>query len=262
MGAVLASEAAASTSFPLLAVLILLPFAGAALIGLVPRSRSEFFRPIAILTSVATGALSVYLLTQFDRDSAAYQFTIDHAWISDLGVRLHFGVDGISLFLLVLSGIMFPIAILAVKPHGDQKAYYAWMLVLMAGSMGVFTALDMLVFFVFFEIVLVPMYFLIGIWGYGERVYAATKFFLFTMFGSAFMLVGMIALAVLHQRETGSPLTFDIVTLATDQAVSTTAARWIFVAFAIAFAVKVPVFPLHTWLPDAHTQAPTAGSVI
>ncbi len=262
MGALLASEAASSTSFPLLAVLILLPFAGAALIGVVPRSRGEFFRPIAILTSVATGALSVFLLTQFDRDSAAFQFTIDHAWISDLGVRLHFGVDGISLFLLVLSGIMFPIAILAVKPHGDQKAYYAWMLVLMAGSMGVFTALDMLVFFVFFEIVLVPMYFLIGIWGYSERIYAATKFFLYTMFGSAFMLVGMIALAVLHQRETGSPLTFDIVTLATDQAVSTTAARWIFVAFAIAFAVKVPVFPLHTWLPDAHTQAPTAGSVI
>ena len=262
MGALLASEAASSTSFPLLAVLILLPFAGAALIGVVPRSRGEFFRPIAILTSVATGALSVFLLTQFDRDSAAFQFTIDHAWISDLGVRLHFGVDGISLFLLVLSGIMFPIAILAVKPHGDQKAYYAWMLVLMAGSMGVFTALDMLVFFVFFEIVLVPMYFLIGIWGYSERIYAATKFFLFTMFGSAFMLVGMIALAVLHQRETGTRLTFDLVTLATDQAVSTSAARWIFVAFAIAFAVKVPLVPLHTWLPDAHTQAPTAGSVI
>ncbi len=262
MGALLANEAASSSSFPLLAVMILLPFAGAALIGIIPRNRQEFFRPVALLTSVATGALSIYMLTQFDRDSAAFQFTIDHAWISDLGVRLHFGVDGISLFLLVLTGVIFPIAILGVKPHGDEKPYYAWMLVLMAGSMGVFSALDLLVFFVFFEIVLVPMYFLIGLWGYGERVYAATKFFLYTMLGSAFMLVGMITLAVLHQRETGDPLTFDLVTLATDQAVSTSAARWIFVAFAIAFAVKVPLVPLHTWLPDAHTQAPTAGSVI
>ena len=262
MGALLASEAASSTSFPLLAVMILLPFAGAALIGIIPRRRAEFFRPVALLTSVATGAMSIYLLTQFDRDSAKFQFTIDHSWIADLGVRLHFGVDGISLFLIVLTGVIFPIAILGVKPHGDEKPYYAWMLVLMAGSMGVFSALDLLVFFVFFEVVLVPMYFLIGLWGYGERVYAATKFFLYTMFGSAFLLVGMIALAVLHQRETGGDLTFDLVTLATDQAVSTTAARWIFVAFAIAFAVKVPLVPLHTWLPDAHTQAPTAGSVI
>ena len=262
MGALLASEAASSTSFPLLAVMILLPFAGAALIGIIPRRRAEFFRPVALLTSVATGAMSIYLLTQFDRDSAKFQFTIDHSWISDLGVRLHFGVDGISLFLIVLTGVIFPIAILGVKPHGDEKPYYAWMLVLMAGSMGVFSALDLLVFFVFFEVVLVPMYFLIGLWGYGERLYAATKFFLYTMFGSAFLLVGMIALAVLHQRETGGDLTFDLVTLATDQAVSTTAARWIFVAFAIAFAVKVPLVPLHTWLPDAHTQAPTAGSVI
>ncbi len=262
MGALLASEAASSTSFPLLAVMILLPFAGAALIGIIPRRRAEFFRPVALLTSVATGAMSIYLLTQFDRDSAKFQFTIDHSWIADLGVRLHFGVDGISLFLIVLTGVIFPIAILGVKPHGDEKPYYAWMLVLMAGSMGVFSALDLLVFFVFFEVVLVPMYFLIGLWGYGERLYAATKFFLYTMFGSAFLLVGMIALAVLHQRETGGDLTFDLVTLATDQAVSTTAARWIFVAFAIAFAVKVPLVPLHTWLPDAHTQAPTAGSVI
>ncbi|UDY33970.1 complex I subunit 4 family protein [Dermatobacter hominis] len=262
MGALLASEAAASSSFPLLAVMIILPFAGAALIGLVPRNREEFFRPIALLTSAATGALAIYLLTQFDRDDAGFQFTIDHSWITDLGVRLHFGVDGISLFLIVLTGVIFPIAILGAKPHGDEKAYYAWMLILMAGSMGVFSALDLLVFFIFFEVVLVPMYFLIGLWGYGERVYAATKFFLYTMFGSAFMLVGMIALAVLHQRETGGPITFDLVTLATDQAVSTTAARWIFVAFAIAFAVKVPLVPLHTWLPDAHTQAPTAGSVI
>ncbi len=147
-------------------------------------------------------------------------------------------------------------------PHHDVKAYYAWLLVLEAGCMGVFLALDLFLFFVMFEIVLVPMYFLIGGWGYGERVYAATKFFLFTMFGSAFMLVGIVATAWLHQRASGGPITFDLVTIAQSQSIASTSARWLFVSFAIAFAVKVPLFPLHTWLPDAHTQAPTAGSVI
>ncbi len=259
MGAVLASS---STSFPLLPVMILLPFAGAALIAVMPRSRGDLFRPVALLTSAATGALTIYMLVQFRRHDAGFQFVVDQPWIKDLGVSLHFGVDGISLFLVVLTGVIFPIAILGTKPHHDPKQYYGWLMVLMAGSIGVFCALDLLVFFIFFEIVLVPMYFLIGLWGYGERVYAATKFFLYTMFGSAFMLVGLIALAVLHQRAVGGPLTFDLVTIARDQAISTTAGRWIFVAVAIAFAVKVPVVPLHTWLPDAHTQAPTAGSVI
>lgn len=261
MGALLASEAATS-SIPLLAVVILVPFAGAALLGLVPRTRSDLFRPIALMASAASGAVTIFLLTQFRLHDAGFQFVIDHPWISDLGVSFHFGVDGISLFLLVMTGVIFPIAILAANPHTDEKAYYAWMLVLMGGCVGAFVALDLLVFFIFFEVVLVPMYFLIAGWGHGERLYAATKFFLYTMAGSAFLLVGMIALAILHQREVGGPLTFDIVTLATDQAVSTAAGRWIFVAFAIAFAVKVPVFPLHTWLPDAHTNAPTAGSVI
>lgn len=261
MGALLAVEAA-SPSFPLLPAVILVPFIGAALVGLVPRTRSDLCRPIAVLTSVISGAVALYLMTQFRRHDAGFQFVIRQPWISDLGVSLHLGVDGISLFLLVMTGVIFPIAILGAKPHEDEKSYYAWMLVLMGGCVGAFSSLDMLVFFIFFEVVLVPMYFLIAGWGHGERLYAATKFFLYTMAGSAFLLVGMIALAVLHQRETSGPLTFDIVTLATDPAISTTAGRWIFVFFAIAFAVKVPVFPLHTWLPDAHTNAPTAGSVI
>ncbi len=261
MGAVLATGTATS-SFPLLAAVILVPFIGAAVIGLVPRSRADLCRPIALLSSATSGAIAIYLMTLFRRGDPGFQFVIQHDWISDLGVSLHLGVDGISLFLLVMTGVIFPIAVMGAKPHTDDKAYYAWMLVLMGGCVGAFCALDMLVFFIFFEVVLVPMYFLIAGWGHGERLYAATKFFLYTMAGSAFLLVGMVALAILHQRETGGPLTFDIVTLATDQAVSTTAGRWIFVAFAIAFAVKVPIFPLHTWLPDAHTNAPTAGSVI
>jgi NADH-quinone oxidoreductase subunit M len=242
--------------------MILLPFIGAALVGITPRTRSELFRPIALLTSSATAAVSVYMLTQFRSGEAGYQFVVNRDWVSDLGISLHFGIDGISLFLVVLSGCIFPIAILGSRPHHDEKPYYAWLLVLQAGAIGVFCALDLVVFFVFFEVVLVPMYFLIGMWGHGRRVYAATKFFLYTMFGSALMLVGIFSLAVLQSSATGDAITFDIVALTDDLAVSTAAARWIFVAFAIAFAVKVPLFPLHTWLPDAHTEAPTAGSVI
>ena len=158
--------------------------------------------------------------------------------------------------------MLFPLALAGAKPHHDVKAYTAWMLLLEAGCLGVFVlALDLFLFFVFFEVVLVPMYFLIGGWGYGDRVYAAVKFFLYTMAGSAFMLVGILALAFLHQSATGH-LTFDLVTLASHQSIAASTARWLFLGFAVAFAVKVPLFPLHTWLPDAHTEAPTAGSVI
>ena len=151
---------------------------------------------------------------------------------------------------------------LATDPDHDPKPYYAWLLLLEAGCLGTFLALDLFVFFVMFEIVLVPMYFLIGGWGHGRRVYAATKFFLYTMLGSAMMLVGILALVILTARATGDALTFDLVTLANTQALAVNTGRWIFLAFALAFSVKVPLFPLHTWLPDAHTEAPTAGSVI
>jgi NADH-quinone oxidoreductase subunit M len=257
-----AAEGAPAAPFPILPALILTPLIGAVLIGLVPRSRSDLFKPIALLASVATAAMSIYLLASFETGEAGYQFVVDETWISRLGISFHLGVDGISLFLIVLTGIIFPIAILGAKIEHDTKAYYGWLMVLMAGSIGVFSALDLVLFFAFFEIVLVPMYFLIGLWGHGRRIYAATKFFLYTMFGSAFMLVGIVALAVLNQRAVGGPLTFDLVEIAQNQAISVEAGRWLFCAFAIAFAVKVPLFPLHTWLPDAHTEAPTAGSVI
>jgi NADH-quinone oxidoreductase subunit M len=208
----------------------------------------------------------------------------------------------------VLTALLFPIALLATKPGHDQKSYYAWLLLLEASCLGVFVALDLFLFFVFFELVLVPMYFLIGGWGYANRVYAALKFFLFTMFGSALMLVGIVSLAFLHRNEVNeqradqaqemiadvqanpdsltpelqreieelqssvAPLDFDLTTIAESRTVvddsksanpfDWSAARWIFLAFALAFAIKVPLFPVHTWLPDAHTEAPTAGSVI
>jgi NADH-quinone oxidoreductase subunit M len=184
-----------------------------------------------------------------------------HSWISEWGISWHLGVDGISLFMVVLTGVLFPLVIVGIDPHHDHKSYLAWMLLLEAGVMGSFLSLDLFLFFVFFEIVLVPMYFLIGGWGYEKRVYAATKFFLYTMAGSAFMLVGIVATAFLARRDTGA-LTFDLVEIAEKANFATGTGRWLFVAFMIAFAVKVPLFPLHTWLPDAHTQAPTGGSVI
>ncbi|MFN8050211.1 MAG: NADH-quinone oxidoreductase subunit M [Acidimicrobiales bacterium] len=246
---------------PLLAM-IFLPLVGVAVLTLVPRTRPDAYKQVALSFSAMSGALSLYLITEFDRHDAGFQFVINTTWVKSLGISWHMGVDGISLFLLALTGLLFPIAIAAIKPDREPKSYYTWLLVLMAGSMGVFVALDLVVFFLFFEIVLVPMYFLIGLWGHGERIYAATKFFLYTMFGSALMLVGILATAFLHQKGSGGALTFDVVKIAHDQSLSTGAARWIFGAFALAFAVKVPVFPLHTWLPDAHTEAPTAGSVI
>jgi NADH-quinone oxidoreductase subunit M len=153
------------------------------------------------------------------------------------------------------------LALALPKVDKDVKSYIAWMLVLEGACLGSFLALDLLVFFVFFELTLVPMYFIIAGWGYENRVYASLKFFLYTLFGSAFMLVGLLALVFLSAGE-GQNLTFDLVTLADRQGLAVETARWIFLAFAIGFAVKVPLFPVHTWLPDAHTEAPTAGSVI
>jgi NADH-quinone oxidoreductase subunit M len=252
-------------TFDILTTLTVLPAVGAAAIGLVSRRRPEITKQLAVLFSLLAAMFSIWLLLDFRTgtpEAAGLQYEHAYSWIPNLGISWHVGVDGISLFLVVLTGILFPIAILGADPHHDDKPYFAWLLLLEAGCMGVFLAQDLFLFFVMFEIVLVPMYFLIGGWGYGERVYAAVKFFLFTMLGSAFMLVAILALAVLHQRGVGGALTFDLQAIAADPGISEGAARWLFLGFAVAFAVKVPLFPLHTWLPDAHTQAPTAGSVI
>jgi NADH-quinone oxidoreductase subunit M len=245
-------------SFPLLTTLIALPFAGALLVMLLPRRRPELAKILGFVVAAATGALSLFLLTQYKADGPQFQFVSQHAWIRDLGVSWKLGVDGISLFLVVLTGVLFPVALAGPKVHNDVKSYVAWMLLLEAGCMGVFLSLDLFCFFVFWELVLVPMYMLIGGWGYERRIYAALKFFLYTAFGSALMFVAILTVAFLHH---GGP-TFDLVRLATDQDFSRATGRWLFLAFALSFAIKVPIFPLHTWLPDAHTEAPTAGSVI
>ena len=248
-------------SFPILSALILLPILGAVLITIVSNKHLEMVKLIAMLFSVGVGGMSIWLLASFHSHDSGFQFVSQHEWVTSWGISWHLGVDGISLFLVVLTGILFPLVILGVDPHHGHKRYLAWLLLLEAGVMGSFLSLDLFLFFIFFEIVLVPMYFLIGGWGYDKRVYAATKFFLYTMLGSAFMLVGIIATAVIARHDIGY-LTFDLVTLAEHASFATNTGRWLFVSFAIAFAVKVPIFPLHTWLPDAHTQAPTGGSVI
>jgi NADH-quinone oxidoreductase subunit M len=249
-------------SFPILTALVLVPAAGSLVIALLSERRPEWIKLVAVLVSVFTAALGVWVMSSFDTADAGFQFVSKHDWIKPWGISWHLGVDGISLFLVVLTGVLFPLVIVGVDPHHDHKRYLAWLLLLEAGMMGSFLSLDLFLFFVFFEIVLVPMYFLIGGWGYEGRVYAATKFFLYTMVGSAFMLVGIVATAVLAKSNGVGRLTFDLVEIAEQADFATTTGRWLFFAFAIAFAVKVPMFPVHTWLPDAHTQAPTGGSII
>ena len=248
--------------FPILTLLVLVPALGSLAVALISTRHPDLVKITALLTSVLTGGMALWVMFAFKSENADFQFVSNHSWIKPWGISWHLGVDGISLFLVVLTGILFPLVIAGVDPHHDHKRYLSWMLLLEAGVMGSFISLDLFLFFVFFEIVLVPMYFLIGGWGYDNRVYAATKFFLFTMVGSAFMLVGIIATAFLAKAGEDGSVTFDLIKIAESGNITGATGRWLFFAFAIAFAVKVPLFPVHTWLPDAHTQAPTGGSVI
>ncbi|MCZ7527615.1 MAG: NADH-quinone oxidoreductase subunit M [Acidimicrobiia bacterium] len=251
--------------FPVLTALIFTPFLGAVLTALVPSRRPEAARVVGYAATMATAGIAGFLLWNFETGTSGYQFVEEHRWIGDLGVGYVLGVDGISLFMVVLTALLFPLALLGSAALTDRvKQFTVWMLVLEASIMGVFLGLDLILFFVFFELVLVPMYFVIGGWGHDRRVYAAMKFFVFTMAGSAFLLAGILTLAFLHAAQPGNDLTFDLRTL-TEWApggLASSTARWLFLAFFASFAVKVPLFPLHTWLPDAHTEAPTAGSVI
>ena len=257
-GLLLAQE---SVGFPVLPALILTPLLTAAAIGLLPASRADYTKMTALIGSSITGVLSLYVLWNFDAADGGLQFVSRADWVASLGLSWFVAVDGISLFLVVLTGLLFPIAILTTEPHHDGKPFYLWLMMLMSGSMGAFVALDLLLFFLFFEIVLVPMYFLIGGWGHGNRVYAAMKFMIYTMAASALMLVGIVSLAILAADDVGG-LTFDVIALAEGHQLGSTAAGLIFASFALAFSLKAPLFPLHTWLPDAHTEAPTAGSII
>ncbi len=252
--------AVTAAPFPLLPWLVAVPAVGAFIVAVMPRSRPELSKPLAVTFSLVAFAIGVYILVKF-QINAEFQFVSRRMWVEQLGMEWNAGIDGISLWLVILTVFLFPIAFLGVDPDHDPKPYYAWLLLLEAGCLGVFISLDLFMFFVFFEVVLVPMYFMIARWGHGNRDYAAMKFFLYTMFGSAFMLIGILSLAIMNARITGV-ITFDLITLANTQVIGQNVARWLFLSFAVAFAIKVPLFPFHTWLPDAHTEAPTAGSVL
>ena len=247
---------------PLLTLLVLVPLAGVALIAFVSRDREALIHRVALVVSLAVFALTLLLWAQFDPASAEFQFVERHAWIPSFGIDYFVGVDGISLFLVLLTGFLTPLALLSSwgSIHDRVKAFAMVMLALEAAMIGVFVALDLFLFYVFWDAMLVPMYFLIGIWGYDNRVYAALKFMLYTMAGSVLMLVAILALGYYHGVATGLP-SFDLLRLYELQ-IPRALQFWGFLAFAVAFAIKVPLFPFHTWLPDAHVQAPTAGSVI
>ena len=244
----------------MLSWLILLPIVGAVVVALVPPSRREVHLPLGIAMSILPLALAGYLFWAFE-PVAGYQFTEYVLWYEPWGIAWSLGVDGISMPMVVLTTVLVPIALGAsVSISKRTKEFVVYTLLLEAGMIGVFLSLDLFLFFVFFEAILVPMYFIIGIWGSERRIYAAVKFFIYTAFGSALMLAAIIALAITHSDQTGT-VSFALADLMRLDLPPGTE-RWLFAAFALAFAIKVPLFPLHTWLPDAHTEAPTAGSVL
>ena len=199
----------------------------------------------------------------FDPLASGMQFEVNIPWVSSFGINYHFGIDGISLLLIVLTTILTSLSILASwnSITSGIKGYFISMLLLEVGMIGVFCALDLFLFYIFWEVMLIPMYFIIGVWGGPRKVYAAIKFVLFTMFGSLLMLVGIMYVLFQYQAVTGE-FSFDILKLTSTLSLDYIQQIWLFGAFALAFAIKVPLFPFHTWLPDAHVQAPTAGSVI
>src|SRR6184192_2552325 len=240
-----------------------LPALGALVLLFVPRRTDATFKVGGLAVSLVAFLLSVSLFVGFDDAVAAFQFEEVRAWMPGFGISYHLGIDGISLLLVLLTTFLMPVA-LASAWHAIEdrwKEFVVTMLILETGMLGVFVSLDLFLFYVFWEAMLIPMYFIIGVWGGADRIYAAVKFVLYTMVGSVLMLVAILALYYQHGAATGT-YTFDLPALTRWVLAPGRAQTLMFLAFALAFAIKVPLFPLHTWLPDAHVEAPTAGSVI
>ncbi|HXZ10854.1 MAG TPA: NADH-quinone oxidoreductase subunit M [Candidatus Sulfotelmatobacter sp.] len=252
----------------LLSVITFLPLLGVPALLLLRSDDHAWIRRIALAVSLAEFVISLFLLRGFDIAERNYQFPEFHAWIGK-GIHYHLGVDGISLFLVLLTTFLTPLAILASweSIQDKVKGFFIGLLVIESAMIGVFVSLDLFLFFVFWELTLIPMYFLIGIWGHERRIYAAIKFILYTMLGSILMLVAILWLYNLSNPTDPALRTFDFPAIqealrAGNIVLGPTTELLLFSAFFLAFAIKVPLFPLHTWLPDAHTEAPTAGSVI
>src|SRR5687768_5151360 len=242
----------------LLSIILFTPLAGALLLLFVPKKSEGAIKIIANLFTLAGFFVSVPLWFWFDQKAPGYQFVERMPWIPSIGADYFIGVDGFSVLLILLTTMMGFIAVLSswTAIHERVKEYYIFLLILQTGMIGAFVSLDFLLFFLFWEVMLVPMYFLIGIWGSSNRLYSAIKFFLYTLAGSVIMLLGILALYFYNHSQTGV-YSFDV-TLFHRLNMPYDLQWWIFLAFFFGFAIKVPMFPFHTWLPDAHTDAPTA----
>jgi NADH-quinone oxidoreductase subunit M len=249
-------------SLPWLSLLVFFPLAAAILIALMPPSAHRAVRLWATVAALAEFVLSLPLWWRVIPGQAGFQFEENLDWIPSIGARYHLGVDGISGLLVLLTTFITLVAVLGAWTAVEKRTsqFFALVLALEAGMIGTFFCLDLLLFYVFWEAMLIPMYLLIGVWGGQRRVYAAVKFFLYTMAGSVLMLVAILSLWFMH-KGLGGPPTFDLGAFYA-MPIAPATQFWMFLAFAFAFAIKVPMFPLHTWLPDAHVEAPTAGSVI
>lgn len=240
------------------------PVAGAVAIALTQKTQERAIKSIALVTTVLTFVGSLFLLPGFDAGTHAMQFVVNTQWIAALDSGFRIGIDGTSLLLVLLTTFVMPVAILVSLKSIKQrhKEYYLLMLLLQFGMTGVFVALDTFLFYVFWELILIPMVFIIGVWGGQNRVYAAVKFFLYTLVGSLLMLIAILWLGFAAEAQ-GLGFTTDLLKLrAVGPNIPADIQFWLFLAFALSFCIKVPLFPFHTWLPDAHVQAPTAGSVI
>jgi NADH-quinone oxidoreductase subunit M len=248
----------------ILAWITLLPLAGAGLVMLVPKDEVAISRGIGLTVSIATFLVSLLILGDFDGAKAGFQLEVNKVWVESLGINFHLGIDGISLWLVLLTTFMVPLTMFSPQAIGLRnirvREFIVAMLVLEAGMVGAFVAVDLFVFYVFWELMLIPMYFIIGIWGGERRLYAAIKFVIYTFVGSLLMLAAILYLYVQAKTVSGA-WSFDYNTIAS-LTLPRTPQMLCFGAFTLAFMIKVPLFPLHTWLPDAHVEAPTGGSVL
>jgi NADH-quinone oxidoreductase subunit M len=248
----------------LLSHLIFLPIVTALLLMFIPSNRSTAIRWTSLIGASVNFLLSVYIYFEFVPGEGGYQLVEKYRWVASIGADWHLGVDGISLFLVLLTTLL---SVLCIVSSWDSvktrlKEYHFFLLVLQGGMIGVFCALDLFLFYIMWEIMLVPIFFLIGVWGGAHRVYATMKFFLFTMAGSMLTMVVILYLYLHTLDPVTGKYTFNLIQITQQAAYPVNVQMWLFLAFGLAFAIKVPLFPLHTWLPDAHTEAPTAGSVI
>ncbi len=250
-------------SWPILSSIIFTPMVGVLLLLLIGKNQKNIIRTVALLTALANFVLSIILVMNFDGSTSDYQFMEKLAWIKSLGIQYLVAVDGISILLIILTTFISVIAIASTWSAITEKVkgFMIAFLMLETGMLGVFLSLDLFLFYVFWEVMLLPMYFLIGVWGGDRRIYAAIKFIIYTMVGSLLMLLAILWLYFMNHQFTGV-YSFDVTMMLAEMSIAPQTQIWLFAAFALAFAIKVPMFPFHTWLPDAHVQAPTAGSII